>query len=369
MAEIISETQRKLQQVLVQENVTVSRDLPRDTVLKQLNLRLSGAIQTTFASGTPVADALASFDNICPRIDVIINGSRVVKSVRPYMMRMQSLLATGHPSERLSSAGAAAVLKPTVNAGFTYGTTTQYTTVAETIIIPFACIMSEVGGDSTYLNLKGVASAEIKFSFGSFMGFRAFGNTAPLAFANSTLAIDITTVENQSIPANLDFSDFKQTTKELTFNAETRDSAQEINRGNFLIGVNFLCRDGAAGTATTASGKLLSNNVLSDIKLVLNGQRNVKVTTWFELQAEMQSRYGLNAGYSGNVSPIDGFAYLNMLEGKGFGQLATALDVRPPLVDQVHLYLSTRPSSDVSYTNPASVTVMTNELVVPSKAK
>jgi len=57
-----------------------------------------------------------------------------------------------------------------------------------------------------------------------------------------------------------------------------------------------------------------------------------------------------------------------MLEGAKFGQLSTALDVRPPLVDQVQLSLTTRPSADVSYTNPVSVTLMTNELVTPSKA-
>lgn len=34
-----------------------TRELPRDTVLKYLQLRLSGSLVTTFASGTPVADA------------------------------------------------------------------------------------------------------------------------------------------------------------------------------------------------------------------------------------------------------------------------------------------------------------------------
>ena len=45
--------------------------------------------------------------------------------------------------------------------------------------------------------------------------------------------------------------------------------------------------------------------------------------------------------------------------------MTTALDVRPPLVDQVQLEVDTRSASDVSYTNPAIVTIMTNEIVAP----
>lgn len=363
--DILSETQRKIQSVPVQENVTVGRDLPRDTVIKQINLRLNGGVQTTYASGTPVADALGGFDNLVQRIEVIINGNRVVKAVRPYLMRMQSILATGNTPERLSSAGASAVLKPTVEAVPTYGTTTQYTTLAESVIVPFECIVADEGRDSTYLNLKGVASAEIRFTFGSFSSLKGFGNTAPVTYANSTLQVDITTVEAQAIPASVNFSDFKQTTKEITFSAETVESVQEINRGNFLIGVAFLTRDGASGSATTASGKLLSNNVLSNISLILNGQRTVKKTTWYELQAEMRAKFGINTPYVSNVSQLDGFAYMNMLQGKSFGALSSALDVRPPNVDQCQLLLTTRPSGEVSYTNPVSVTVMTNELVLP----
>src|SRR5690606_15272625 len=138
----LSESQRQLQGLRFEENSILSRDLPRDTVLKAIQLRLSGAVQTTFGSGTPLSDSFSTFDNIIPRIDVIINGSRVVKSVRPFAMRMQQLFTTVSISERRASAAAAALVPPypTVDGGFVYGSTTHYTTVAESILVSFEMV-------------------------------------------------------------------------------------------------------------------------------------------------------------------------------------------------------------------------------------
>ena len=105
MLKIISERQRILQPVTFAPSTTLTRDLPRDTVLKYLVLRLSGSIVTTYGSGTPVADAQSIFDNLVSRIDIVVNGSRTVKNVRPHLMNMQQLLATAQQNERKASAG------------------------------------------------------------------------------------------------------------------------------------------------------------------------------------------------------------------------------------------------------------------------
>lgn len=359
---VISERQRKLQQLAFSPSTTLTRDLPRDTVLKFLNLRLSGSVVTTYASGTPVADALAIFDNLVPLIQVTVEGNRTVKAVRPHFLHLQQIYSEKIQGERKSSAAATASVNPVVDGGFAYGTTTQLTSVAETLLLAFENTMCERGGESTWLNLKGVASAEIRMSTGSFSSLLGFGNTAPVVYSSSTFVIDITTVEAQDVPANVYFSDWKQTVKELTYSAQTTESVVEINRGNFLQSVFFLTRDGAAGSTTTATGKLLSNLVLSDIKLIINGQENIKATTMLELQAENRAKWGIQAPYAGGVSRIDGAAYLDLLKK---GDLSTALDVRAPLVDQCQLSLTTRSSADVSYTNPVSVTLMTNEIVMP----
>lgn len=361
-----TERQRKLQSIVFAENNILSRDLPRDTVLKGLQFRLFGHVTTTFASGTPVADALSTFDNIIPRIDVIVNGSRTVKNVRPFMLRMQQLFVTQILAERKSSAAATAAVSdnPTADAGFTYGTTTQLTTVAESIWLPFEMVYCDLGAgrEATWLNLKGVASAEVRFTCGAFANLLGFGNTAPVVFTASNIGVEIVTIEAQDVPPEIVFSDWRQTTKEVTFSAQVTASAIDINRGNKLSGIMFLARDGAAGSTTTATGKLRSNLAVEGLSLKVNGQTDIKTTTFLSLQAENRQRYGVNAPYASNISLLDGVAHLNMLARK---DISTALDCRPPLVDQVQLYIDTNDTTDVSYTNPVSVTLMTEEIVLP----
>lgn len=362
----MAERQRKLQSLTFAESSILSRDLPRDTVLKSLQLRLSGSVTTTFGSGTPVADARAAFDNIIPRIDVIVNGSRTVKSVRPHLLRIQQLFASKILAERRSSAAATAATDnfPTVDAGFTYGTTGQLTTCAETIFLPFEQVYCEpgLGRESTWLNLKGVASAELRLTTAAFSKFLGFGNTAPVVYSASTFIIDVLTIEAQDVPPEIAFSDWKQTTKEVTFSAETTDFAIDINRGNKLSGIMLFAVDGAAGSATTASGKLASNLALTKLSLKINGQSDIKTTDFKSLQGLNRAEFGVLAAMASNVSILDGIAYMNLLARKN---IDTALDVAPPLVDNVQLFVNTNTASNVSYTNPVSVTVMTDEIVMP----
>lgn len=361
-----AERQRKLQALTFAENAILSRDLPRDTVLKSIQLRLSGSVITTFASGTPVADAQSTFDNIIPRIDVVINGSRTVKSVRPHMLKMQQLFTTSILGERRSSAAASAATDnfPTVDAGFTYGSTTNYTTAAETILLSFEMVYAEygMGREATWLNLKGVASAELRLTCAAFSKLLGFGNTAPVVYTSSTFIVDIITTEAMDVPAEIQFSDWKQTTKELTFSAETTDYAIDINRGNKLSGLMIFAKDGAAGSATTATGKLASNLAVTKMQLILNGASIIKATDFKSLQNLNRVQYGLSAPMASNVSLLDGVAHMNLIARK---DITTALDIKPPLVDNVQLFITTNNSTNVSYTNPVSVSVMTEEIVEP----
>lgn len=361
-----SERQRPLQALTFAESQQLSRDLPRDTVLKSVQLRLSGSVVTTFASGTPVADARSTFDNLISRIDVTVNGSRVVKSVRPHMMRIQQLLTTGILGERKSSAGAAAAAgnNPTVDAGFAYGTTGQTSTAAETIFVPFEHVYCEVGlgREATWLNLKGASSAELKLTTSAFSALLGFGNTAPVVYSANTFIIDVVTREAQDVPPQIAFSDWKQTLKNVQFSAETSDSAIDLQKGNKLSGVMIFATDGAAGTATTASGKMASNLAVTKLNLKVNGQTDIKNTSFLQLQAENRGQYGVSAPFASNVSLLDGIAHMNLLARR---DITTALDCRQPIVDSVQLIMSTAPSGTVSYTNPVNVSIQTEEIVVP----
>lgn len=365
-----AETKRQLQALPFQENQILSRDLPKDTVLKALQLRLSGAVQTTYASGTPVADAQAAFDNIIPRIDVIIDGSRVVKSVRPHMMRMQQLISTKILGTRRSSAAAAPALGnlPTVDGGFAFGTTGQYSTVVENITISFEMVFAQPGDEKkfgremTWLNLKNASSAELKLTCAAFRKLQGDGNTAPVTYGNSTLLIDIFTVEQQDVPRETVFWDWKQTTKELTLSAETTDYGIDINRGNRVAGIALFVKDGAPGTATTATGRMPSNLAVTKLQFLLNGSQNVQSGTFQALQDEMRTRNGINAPMSSNTSILDGYVRMDFLRN---GDIETAIDCRQGVVDNAQLFLSSGNATNVNYANPVSITIMTEEIVMP----
>lgn len=361
-----SERTRKLQQLTYDAGQKLSRELPRDTVLKSIQLRLSGSVVTTFASGTPVADAQSIFDNLATRIDIVIAGSRVVKSVRPHIMRMQQLFFTQVAAERKSSAGATAALGnlPTVEGGFVFGTTGQITTVAESLTIFFEMMYAEpgLGRETTWLNLKGVTSAVLEISTAPFSALQGFGNAAPVVYSGSTLKIDIYTMEAQDVDSRVVFSDWKQTTKVQPFNGQAQGQIIDINRGNKLSGIFLFAQDGAAGSATTATGKLASNLLITNFQLVLNGQTNIQSGDFLGLQAKNRTQYGVVAPMIAGVSQLDGCAHINLLARR---DLSTALSVEPPNVDNVQLIVDTAAPGIVSYATPANLTIMTEEIVYP----
>lgn len=364
--QITSDISRQLPSKNFEEGSNISVDVPRDSVYKHILVRLGGAVSTTYASGTPVADDESTMGRLVNSIEVVSNGSFTIKQVRPYMLHLQNLLATGQFGVRRASAGASAVDYPTSDGKFVYGTTTQFTSVAEAVLISFENVLAGRGRMSTLWDTRGLASAELKISTNTFSNLRAFGNTAAVTYGSSTMQFDFETIESQNIPQGTSFSAWKQTTKQVDFSAQVNDSLIDINRGNYLQGLMILARDGAAGSATTATGKVLSNTLLTDLKLIINGTSFLQNTKFRALQDKNRSRYGLNADFVSDKSLLDGCAYMDLLTplaGEKYGALETAQNVQAPNVDQVQLSVSTDANAD--YTNPASIKILTNEIVKP----
>lgn len=364
---ISSDVSRRLPTASFVEGSQITIDIPRDTVFKHLALTISGSVVTTFASGTPVSDDTAFMNRVVNYIDIVSQGSFTIKNVSPWAMRMQSLLATGQPGVRRSSAGASASVYPTVDAGFTYGSTTNLTSCVESILISFECVLAGKGRMSTLWDTRGLASAEMKISTNTFLNTLSYGNTAPVVYSSNTFIFSVETVENQSFPQNIYFSAFKQTTKQVSFSAQVTDQLVDINRGNFLMGLQFEARDGASGSATTNTGKLLSNTLITDLKLIINGVNYVQNNKFLDLQNKNITRYGLNVPMASNKSLLDGVAYMDLLTpaaGEKYGAVSSAQDVRAPQVDQVQLSVSTYASA--TYTSVASLKIMTNEIVQPA---
>ncbi len=362
-----AERQRLIKIVKFEPGSIASFEIPKDSCYKSLQIRLTGAVKTTFASGTPAADAMSTLANLIPRIDIYAGQNRLVKSVNPYLMGIQQLFATTVQATRRASAGAAPASGnfPTVDGGFVYGTTGQFTTVSEAITISFEMLYAQpgMGRESTWLNLKGATSSEMRIQFADFLALRAFGNTAPVSFSDSTLQVEITSREQMDVGENVVFADWKQTTKSIAFNSEQRDFAIDINKGNYLTGLMLFARDGAPGSATTATGKVPSNLLVKNITLRLNGRDTIKSTNFQALQDENRAQYGCLAPFAANVSRLDGIAHLNLLAG---GNLKTALPLVPPAVDNAQLLVDTAAASEVTYTSTAELMVMTEELVLPA---
>ncbi|MGE3263589.1 MAG: hypothetical protein AB7K68_17565 [Bacteriovoracia bacterium] len=356
---IDSESTRKLaSQAFVPSSVMTFR-LPEDTTLRALVLRLSGSIVTTFASGTPVADDFGPFDDLVSTIQVRVGGSDSIKTVTPRMAAFHQLLDAGIRGERKSSSAAAAVTGGDVTAdssAFTYGTTTQVTSVAESLVIFFECPLVKFGRQQTWLNLRGIVGSELILNTKAYSALLGFGNTAPVVYSSSTLQIDVKLIEARTVEQNRKFQVYKETFQTEPFSAAAANRVINLNKGQKIIGLSMLARDGASGSTTTATGLLASDILVDQIKLTLNGSFTPRNETWFELQADNKARFNINAPYSSNKSILQGFAYMDLTQ---FGVIDSALDAR--FLDNVQLEISTK--SAATYTSVATLLVHQHELV------
>lgn len=356
---IDSESTRRVASQSFAPSSVMSFRLPEDTTLRALQIRVSGSIVTTFASGTPVADDFGPLDNLISSIQIRVGGSDSIKTITPRMAAFHQLLAQKQRGERKASAGAAAATADDVTAdvsAFVYGTTTQITSLAESLTIFFECPLVDYGQERTWLNLRGIVGSDLILTTKAYSALLGFGNTAPVVYSDSTLQINVRLIEARTVEQGRRFDTWKETYQIEPFTATASSRVIEINKGQKIIGLSFLARDGASGTTTTASGLLASDKLIDQMKLMLNGSFYPRNETWQELQADNRARYGLNAPYVSNKSILQGYAYMDLTQYK---VLKTALDARN--LDNVQLEVSTK--SAATYTSVASLLVHQHELV------
>lgn len=356
---IDSEATRKLASQAFVPSSTMTFRLPEDTTLRALQIRLSGSVVTDFASGTPVADDFGPMDDLISTIQVRVGGSDSIKTVTPRMVAFHQLLAEKNRGERKASAGAAAVTAGDVTAdvsAFPYGTDDQITSVAETLTIFFECPLVKYGKEKTWLNLRGIVGSELILTTRAYSSLLGFGNTAPVIYSSSTLQIDVKLIEARTVEQGRKFQVYKETYQIEPFTAQAANRVINLNRGQKIIGISMLARDGASGSATTATGLLASDKLIDQMKLTLNGSFTPRNETWFELQSDNRGRFGLNVPYSGNKSILQGFAYMDLTQ---FGVIDSALDAR--FLDNVQLEISTKAAA--TYTSTATLLTHQHELV------
>jgi hypothetical protein len=364
---IVSERQRILAPLVLAFSSTITRDLPRDTVLKYLTVTISGAFDYTFLTATPIAQQFTIMDALIADISIVVNGSNTIKNIRPWMLAMQQLLFTSATNVRQSQNAATAILAypPNADAGFIFGVTTTFTGIRESVLVAFENIACKIGREATWLNLKGVASAEIRFSTRAITSLLSLTSTATaLVFGatSNSIQIELKTIEAQDVDSSVYFSFFKQTQKSVQFSGQGTNVLIDINRGNSLQGLMLLTQNGAASAILDP---LLTDDLITDFSFKLNGQTEIKANSWLGLKEENQGKFGVNAALVAGASRLKGFAYLDFLRD---GNLNTALQVSPPDVDNAQLSINTAAASTrVIYgaTQPALLTIVTNEIVTP----
>ncbi len=367
---VSSERMRQLQQLshTAAQSERLDRDLPKDTRIKHILIRASGGIVTTFGSGTPVASEFGPFADLVDRIEVNMNGSRVVKSIKPWFLNYQQFLYTGHRAERAASAGASLTNYPVTDVtSYPFGTTGQITSIRESILLSFECVHLSAKKEQFWLNTKGASSAVLTIvttntdSAGS--GTLGFGNTCPLVSSASTVKFGIFLIEQQENLEGMPNWDWRQTCFEKTYAAQSSSQPIDLPRGARLLGLMAFTRNGAAGSATTATGKVAKSQVITNWALWKDGKEIIKSGTFYSQQADNRLRYGFNAAMASSVSQADGFAYFDFWSNDGRGDIDTAIDARVGQCDSLQFIIDTGAAADVSYTNPVSVWLMPDELV------
>ena len=340
-------------------------DIPKDTVIKRLNIRVVAYTVTTYASGSPIGHS-EGIGRLLARVEVVAEGSRTIKSVYSYHQRMINFLVRGDLPERAyleNGSNTRLATKESENgAAFVYGSTTQNLLLNESFDICFEnpWAYSENDKMASLFNTKGLSSAILKATWNDISNIqRDESSPVSITYSSSDVSLKSSIIEAQSIPAEQQFFDHKESFATETFSGQTTRRQIKLSTGNLFCGIAFLVRNGDAN-------KLLSDVALTDIELRINGQRVLAQTNMLQLQQRMRARLGLRAPKTTGAHNLKGFAYLNLLNG---GQIASALNTAKSAgVDTLDLYVSTASSSGndaATYTNPVELAYQTVELAAP----
>lgn len=367
---IRSQFKRQLPQQTFVPSGSVSVPVPVDDCYKRAFFRLNGSFSVTYGSGSPVIGGLGIFPKLVTNIVIQQNGQDTLKNVDPYFMRMFDFLVNGELPRRAltKQAGAFSTRIPGTEleyGGSAFQATTGYMLVEECISIYFEHPLAyEHGRSASLWNCRGLASAQIVMQFGPYSNIdEAAAGTVAFA-ADLPITIDIELESAPSVPRKAEFLIFKQTSQTVSYSGQQTGALIPLPRGNLLTGVHLLTRDG------DANGRRLGDHVVTDIEVVLNGQRSIKKTTFRNAQEEMKIAFGLRdvrgTAAQGITHNLQGYCYLGFIRD---GVVQTALDTSLNAgVDSVNLKISTGSASApdaVTYTNPVLISVMTDELAPP----
>lgn len=350
--------------------------VPRDTVLKRMALKMILSTPVTYSSGSPTTSPEGVFGRICPRVELNVNGNRIVKSVNPHVARLHNILAYGGLPRRAYYLSAAAATVTQAQREWLAGTvafspTTEYMLFNEMFALSFENIWGYGGSRyMTELDIRDVASCDLWFYWAAITQLQASGVGATVTY-DPTVTVIPQIIENRARPrpqAGETLFDYVETSFSRSYTGQANNQQMDLQTGNYLMGLGLFVQNGDS-LFTPAS------NLLSQIQLLINGSSAIQGPVDFgSLKDDNVARFGapslLGLGQlaatiasTANVEPLQGFAFMNLLRN---GDWNTGINTsRQAGVDAVKLQFNTPAASGAdpaTYTNPLSVTVHTHEI-------
>ena len=323
-------------------------NLPKSGIYRWADISFHGSLSTTFASGSPAAPAESTIDSVISTI-LCTAGDRTIKSVKPHMIHMQEILASGQEGRRSSSAAASAVTNdlPTTDGGFVFGTTTQVSTVREELRIPFEMSLAKIGKEKTWLNLHKTTDNFLKFITSGFSGLDTTG--APVTYGGSGFTIETYLEEVLGANPKQDFFDYQQLVAPTSVAAGVSDQEFQLRTGNFLAGIALYVKNAASPSVAADLG-------LTTIKMGA-GNNTSRYMDFNTEQGRMRREFDVNDKRASAKARTDGFVFINLMTAGR--DLNTAFDARG--LNELKLLLS----SHASATGPLNVYVEQHIIVQP----
>lgn len=319
---------------------SIEFDLPLDFLaLTKIFIRMYGNLIATFASGTPVARQGSVMNSVINSIRLSINGD-VIKAASPEMFRIQNLLVNKFAPILRSTASASATNNPLTDiaggASVPYGTTGQYQNFEEhlTLFCELPYVQKLAEKYSTVVRTKGLTECKLELVQAPALTIRDGANTAPVVYSGLSglkFVVDYEELK-ESKAGELDnpafynsLETYRQIQQTHTFTGENDTNTVDLNgKTGRIMCMLMKLRDGAAGSATTATSKQPNDAIITKMDVWGDDSERYADSSWRGFKGIMKQLFGHSAPLASSVSEDTGVSGIFWVK-KNKGE---AIDVR-----------------------------------------
>lgn len=332
-------------------------------IYRRYFLIVDGKVVTTFASGSPAGPRRTILDSLCRYITVEADGEQVFR-LSPYMAHKIASIKKGSLLQTGSSAGASAASLVTVTqaagaAPFTYGTTGQITSVSEKYEIPRAHHLATdiAEQDSTVDDFRRCKEVAMRFEAKAFSNLLIDGNTAPVVYTLSTIAVHLYAEELTGVADNEQVQFFNN---EFTESSVLFKTASEENE--YKLKIRAATAAIYLGQFSGGTGLPPSDLVLDTVRLDVNNDYFPIDTDYVDLKNQMEMNHALQNPWVSNVCAFEG---INILQAVKHSLSEAWNTTNYQGADVTSMTLTMKALAGVDVTKSAEVRVVQNRLTPP----